>query len=181
MLAAPLLDENRFSFSLNSLGFDYLQEIKSEAGLKQAASDFGVHPKKELWKLPALYVGDYAEQDAALTLKLSQHFKPLIRMEELESIFNLETDLLPVLIDLTFKGIRFDREKCVQLIDQFKKRGKELHKELNLDNPEDGNLVQTGDEEEEIGETAYSVVAQWNWERENYFKKKPKRNKKGEE
>lgn len=58
---------------------------------------------------------------------------------------------------------------------------KELHKELNLDNPEDGNLVQTGDEEEQIGETAYSVVAQWNWERENYFKKKPKRNKKGEE
>jgi len=130
MLAAPLLDENRFSFSLNSLGFDYLQEIKSEAGLKQAASDFGVHPKKELWKLPAMYVGDYAEQDAALTLKLYQHFKPLIRKEELESIFNLETDLLPVLIDLTYKGIRFDREKCVQLIDQFKKREKELHKEL---------------------------------------------------
>jgi DNA polymerase I-like protein with 3'-5' exonuclease and polymerase domains len=130
MLAAPLLDENRFSFSLNSLGFDYLQEIKSEVGLKQAASDFGVHPKKELWKLPAMYVGDYAEQDAALTLKLYQHFKPLIRKEELESIFNLETDLLPVLIDLTFQGIRFDREKCVKLIDQFKKREKELHKEL---------------------------------------------------
>lgn len=130
MLAAPLLDENRFSFSLNSLGFDYLQEIKSEVGLKQAASDFGVHPKKELWKLPAMYVGDYAEQDAALTLKLYQHFKPLIRKEELESIFNLETDLLPVLIDLTFKGIRFDREKCVKLIDQFKKRERELHKEL---------------------------------------------------
>ena len=130
MLAAPLLDENRFSFSLNALGFDYLQEIKSEASLKQAASDFGVHPKKELWKLPAMYVGDYAEQDAALTLKLYQHFKPLIRKEELESIFNLETDLLPVLIDLTYKGIRFDREKCVKLIDQFKKREKELHKEL---------------------------------------------------
>ena len=130
MLAAPLLDENRFSFSLNSLGFDYLQEIKSEVGLKQAASDFGVHPKKELWKLPAMYVGDYAEQDAALTLKLYQHFKPLIRKEELESIFNLETDLLPVLVDLTFRGIRFDREKCVKLIDDFKKREKELHKEL---------------------------------------------------
>jgi DNA polymerase I-like protein with 3'-5' exonuclease and polymerase domains len=77
-----------------------------------------------------MYVGDYAEQDAALTLKLYQHFKPLIRKEELESIFNLETDLLPVLIDLTFQGIRFDREKCVKLIDQFKKREKELHKEL---------------------------------------------------
>ena len=66
MLAAPLLDENRFSYSLNALGFDYLKEVKSEAALKQAAADFGVHPKKELWKLPAMYVGEYAEQDAAL-------------------------------------------------------------------------------------------------------------------
>ena len=61
MLAAPILDENRFSYSLNALGFDYVQEVKSEQGLKQAAADFGVHPKKELWKLPAMYVGEYAE------------------------------------------------------------------------------------------------------------------------
>jgi len=130
MLAAPILDENRFSYSLNALGFDYLQETKSEVGLRQAAADFNVHPKKELWKLPAMYVGAYAEQDASLTLKLWQHFKPLIRKEELESVFTLETDLLPVLIDLTFRGIRFDRVKCEQLMDQFKKREKEINKEL---------------------------------------------------
>jgi len=48
MLAAPLIDENRFSFSLNALGFDYLKEVKSEQGLKEAAGDFNVHAKKEL-------------------------------------------------------------------------------------------------------------------------------------
>jgi DNA polymerase I-like protein with 3'-5' exonuclease and polymerase domains len=95
MLAAPLIDENRFSFSLNALGYDYLQETKSEAGLKMAAADFGVHPKKELWKLPAMYVGDYAEQDAALTLKLWQALKIKLRQEEVESIFNLETRRVP--------------------------------------------------------------------------------------
>lgn len=130
MLAAPILDENRFSYSLNALGFDYLQEIKSEVGLRQAAADFNVHPKKELWKLPSMYVGAYAEQDASLTLKLWQHFKPLLRKEELESIFQIETDLLPVLIELTNKGIRFDRDKCERLIVDFKKREKELQKEL---------------------------------------------------
>jgi DNA polymerase I-like protein with 3'-5' exonuclease and polymerase domains len=97
MLAAPILDENRFSYALNSLGFDYLQEVKSEQGLKQAAADFGVHPKKELWKLPAMYVGEYAEQDAALTLKLWQAFKIRMRQDEVESIFNLETEAFPVL------------------------------------------------------------------------------------
>jgi len=122
MIAAPLIDENRYSYALNSLGFDYLKEIKSEQGLKDAASDFGVHAKKELWKLPAMYVGDYAEQDAALTLKLWHHLKTLIRRDEVEAIFNLEIELLPVLIDLTYRGIRFDRPKCEQLIDVFKEK-----------------------------------------------------------
>lgn len=122
MIAAPLIDENRYSYALNSLGFDYLKEIKSEQGLKDAASDFGVHAKKELWKLPAMYVGEYAEQDAALTLKLWHHLKVLVKRDEVESIFNLEIELLPVLIDLTYRGIRFDRPKCEQLIDVFKQK-----------------------------------------------------------
>jgi len=130
MLAAPLIDENRFSYALNSLGFDYLKEVKSEQGLKDAASDFGVHAKKELWKLPAMYVGDYAEQDAALTLKLWHHLKALIKKDEVESIFTLETELLPVLIDLTFQGIRFDRSKCEMLIDDFKQKEAEHVKQI---------------------------------------------------
>ena len=126
MLAAPLLDENRFSYSLNALGFDYLQEVKSEQGLKQAAADFGVHPKKELWKLPAMYVGEYAEQDAALTLKLWQAFKPLLKKEEVESIYQLESDVLPILIGLTYRGINFDRKKCEELVAKLQRREKEL-------------------------------------------------------
>ena len=122
MLAAAVLDENRFSYALNSLGFDYLKEVKSEQGLKEAAADFGVHPKKDMWKLPAMFVGDYAEQDASLTLKLWQHFKILLRRDEVESIFDLETNLLPVLIKLTHQGIRFDREKAYRHIKEMKKR-----------------------------------------------------------
>ncbi len=132
MLAAPLIDENRFSYALNSLGFDYLKEVKSEQGLKDAASDFGVHAKKELWKLPAMYVGEYAEQDAALTLKLWHHLKALLRKDEVESIFTLETELLPVLIDLTFQGIRFNRDKCEQLIADFKRKENEHIKQIKL-------------------------------------------------
>lgn len=130
MLAAAIVDENRFSFALNSLGFDYLKDIKSEQGLKNAAADFGVHPKKELWKLPAMYVGDYAEQDAALTLKLWHHLQTLLRKDEVESIFELETEMLPILIDLTFKGIRFDGEKAEKLIKTMKKQEQDLLKSI---------------------------------------------------
>ncbi len=126
MIAAPLIDENRFSFSLNALGFDYLKEVKSEQGLKDAAADFGVHAKKELWKLPAMYVGDYAEQDAALTLKLWQHFKTVLRKEEVEHIFDLETELLPVLINLTHKGIRFNRDHASRLVQKMSEKEGQL-------------------------------------------------------
>jgi DNA polymerase I-like protein with 3'-5' exonuclease and polymerase domains len=77
-----------------------------------------------------MYVGEYAEQDAALTLKLWQCFKPLLKKDEVESIFNVETDVFPVLLDMTYKGIRFDRPKAEQLIDQLVKREQELIKEL---------------------------------------------------
>ena len=130
MLAAPLIDENRFAYSLNSLGFDYLKEIKSEQGLKEAASDFGVHPKKELWKLPAMHVGGYAEQDAALTLKLWHHFKALLAKDEVESIFQLETEVLPVLVNITLKGINFDRVKCERHMREMRTKENEILKYL---------------------------------------------------
>ena len=130
MLAAPVLDENRYAYSLNALGFDYLKEIKSEQGLKDAAGDFGVHAKKELWKLPAMHVGEYAEQDAALTLKLWHHFQVQMRKEEVESIFQLETEVLPVLVDITLKGIKFDRAKCEKHIIEMRSKETEILKYL---------------------------------------------------
>ena len=130
MIAAGLVDENRFSYALNSLGFDMLKEVKSEEALKKAAADFGVHPKKEMWKLPAMYVGRYGEQDAALTLKLWHHLQVLMRQEEVESIFQLERELLPVLVGMTYKGIRFDRDKAGQLIEELRDKEKQLIKSI---------------------------------------------------
>ena len=46
---------------------------------------------------------------------------------------------------------------------------KQIHKQLNLDDVEDGDLVHVGDDEKEVSENAFSVVAYWNWERNNYF------------
>jgi DNA polymerase I-like protein with 3'-5' exonuclease and polymerase domains len=131
MIAAGLVDENRFSYALNSLGFDMLKEVKSEEALKKAAADFGVHPKKEMWKLPAMYVGRYGEQDAALTLQLWHHLQVLMRQEEVESIFQLERELLPVLVGMTYKGIRFDRDKAEGLIEELRDKEKQLIKNIN--------------------------------------------------
>jgi DNA polymerase I-like protein with 3'-5' exonuclease and polymerase domains len=70
MVMASLIDENRLWYSLNSIAFDYLGAVKDEKALKDAAEKAGVDAKSEMYKLPAMYVGGYAEKDAELTLDL---------------------------------------------------------------------------------------------------------------
>ena len=108
MVAAPLIDETRLSYSLNNLGKDYLQNRKDEKLLYDAASEWGVDAKAEMYKLPPQYVGPYAEQDAALTLKLWNLFKGLIVKEEVSDIFELELRVLRSIIDMRSRGVRVD-------------------------------------------------------------------------
>jgi len=115
MIVAALIDENRFSYALNALGRDYLNERKSEKDLYEAANSFGVNAKSEMWKLPAHFVGAYAEQDAALTLKLWQFFKGVIVKEDIADIFDLELQVLKVVFDMRKKGVRVDLEKAEEL------------------------------------------------------------------
>jgi DNA polymerase I len=127
MIAGALINEDRFSYSLNSLAFDYLGEIKSEAQLKEKADEWGLDAKQDLWRLPASYVGPYAEQDAELTLKLWNRFKVEIEKQNLSNIFNLETTLTPILIEMREHGIRVDLNKATDLKTQFiKEENKKL-------------------------------------------------------
>ena len=122
MVAANLLDENRFSYSLNSLAYDLLGKAKVESGLNAAAKEFGVDPKGDLWKLPAMYVGSYAEGDASLTLELWQHLKLALTQDSLETVWQMETALLPCLVDMTERGIRIDTDRAERLKQLLKSR-----------------------------------------------------------
>jgi len=115
MIAGSLVDENRFRYDLGSLGRDYVGVGKSEAVLKETAAHWGIDPKSEMYKLPAMYVGEYAEQDAVVTLKLWQEMKKQIENEDVQSIFDLETELFPCLVDMRFLGVRVDVESAHKL------------------------------------------------------------------
>jgi len=119
MLGAPILNENRFNYSLNTVSYDYLGEMKSEAALREAAQEFGVDPKGEMWKLPSTFVGEYAEADARLTLELWQVFKAQISKEDLWQVYDLETSVLPICIEMTWRGIRVDLDAAERLKQKF--------------------------------------------------------------
>ncbi len=126
MIAAALIDENRFQYSLNSLSLDYLGEIKAETDLKEAAAAHGVDPKKDMWMLPAEHVGYYAEQDARLTLLLWQRFKQELQSQSLTTVWELEKDLIPILIKMRQRGVRVEVELAEQLRKQMQNQEKEL-------------------------------------------------------
>jgi DNA polymerase I-like protein with 3'-5' exonuclease and polymerase domains len=115
MVMSSLIDENRISYTLNSIAFEYLREVKDEKGLKEAAEAAGVDAKSEMYKLPAMYVGAYAEKDAELTLELFKVLSREIDKQNLNNIFDLETNLFPCLIDMKFKGVRVDVEAAQKL------------------------------------------------------------------
>ena len=115
MIAASLINENRFSYTLNTLSWHHLGEGKSEARLTEAAKERGLDPKAEMWRMPAIEVGAYGEKDAEITLKLWQKLKKIIIEDNLQNIFNLETDLFPCLVDMRHLGVRVDVEKANQL------------------------------------------------------------------
>ena len=130
MVCAPLLNENRFSYSLNALSKDYLQENKSERGLREAAETFGVNAKSEMYKLPAQHVGKYAEQDAVLTLKLWHRFKNLIVKEDIGSVFDLETKVLRTIIDMRSQGVCVDLQRAEKVKADLEQREKQLLSEI---------------------------------------------------
>ena len=137
MIAAALTDENRFRYDLNSLSWHYLGYGKNEAALAEAAEEWGIDPKSEMYKLPAMHVGAYAERDAEVTLGLWQEMKKEIINQDLEDIFDLESDLFHCLVDMRFKGVRVDIERAHAMKKELIAQEKELlHKikgETNID------------------------------------------------
>jgi DNA polymerase I-like protein with 3'-5' exonuclease and polymerase domains len=126
MIAASLVNENRFRFDLGSLGWDYVGRGKNETELVAAAKEWGVDPKADMWKLPSMYVGKYAERDAEITLALWRVMQKELSDQDLGAIFELETDLFPCLVDMRFLGVRVDVQAAHQLKDKLAAEEKEL-------------------------------------------------------
>ena len=137
MIAGSLVDENRFRYDLGSMGRDYLGRGKNEAVLNETAALWGVDPKSEMYKLPAMYVGEYAERDAEMTLELWQNMKQEIQHQDIQSIFDLETELFPCLVDMRFLGVRVDIQAANELKDKLSSEEKEcllkVKKETGVD------------------------------------------------
>ena len=137
MIGAAIVDENQLRYDLNSCSRRYLGQSKDEAALYDAAKSWGVDAKAEMYKLPAMYVGSYAEKDAELTYKLWQELKKEIEHQDIHDVWKLETDLFPCLVDMRFLGVRVNQEQAAiekkTLVEQEKKLLHEVKQKTNVE------------------------------------------------
>tara|TARA_R100000935_G_scaffold58783_1_gene97919 strand:- start:4398 stop:6314 length:1917 start_codon:yes stop_codon:yes gene_type:complete len=130
MITGALIDENRWSFGLDAMARDYVSLRKDEKLLQAAAKEWGINAKSEMYKLPPKYVGAYAEQDAVATLKLWDALRIELQKQDLWSVWELETGLIPCLLDMRSKGVRVDLEKADRNKKLIHKRTSELRQEI---------------------------------------------------
>ena len=144
MIAASVIDENRFKYSLDALSKDYLNEEKYKYDLQQKTLEWSggtvKDPMTNMHKLPASIVKEYAKQDVNLTYKLWKLFDKKIdevlytkddgEQKTCRQIFELETKLFLCLVDMKFKGVKIDVAKAILFGRHLKKRRDQIIKAI---------------------------------------------------
>tara|TARA_B100000963_G_scaffold361423_1_gene396672 strand:- start:117 stop:2120 length:2004 start_codon:yes stop_codon:yes gene_type:complete len=151
MIAASVINENLFRYSLDALAKKYLDDSKYKYDLQQKTLEWSggtvKDPMTNMHKLPASIVKEYAKQDVNLTLRLWNKFNKKLdevlytkedgEQKTCRNIFELETKLFLCLVDMKFKGVKIDVLKLKALGEELKiKKDKilqEIKEQTNLD------------------------------------------------
>ena len=144
MIAASVIDENRFKYSLDNLSKDYLDDSKYKYDLQEKtftwSNGMQKDPMSNMHKLPSKVVKEYAKQDVNLTLRLWELFDKKLdevlyikkikdkngkvheEKKTCRKIFELETRLFPCLVEMKENGVRIDTQKLESLGEKLKFR-----------------------------------------------------------
>lgn len=117
--AATLVDENRLTYNLDDLCAWRGVPGKDESLLREASVAYGFGATRDtvkgnLWRLPARYVGPYAEADSASTLLLWEDLLTVIEREGTHAAYRLECDILPLVNEMRRRGVRLDVDRIEQ-------------------------------------------------------------------
>lgn len=116
-IAEPLLNETAYSYDLDVLSRQYLKTGKETPALYQWIEEsFGnkKEPRADIWRSPPSLVGPYAESDALLPLQILDLQREQLRAEDLLDLFELECGLVPLMVDMRFRGVPIDQDKAEQ-------------------------------------------------------------------
>ena len=115
-------------------GMDYLAETYLKYKTVPIESLIGPKGKKQLSMrdVPVEQVAEYAAEDADVTLKLKNYFAPLLKQEEIETLFyDIEMPLIYVLAEMEYTGVTLDtaalKQSSETLTSELQKLESEIH------------------------------------------------------
>jgi DNA polymerase I-like protein with 3'-5' exonuclease and polymerase domains len=133
-LQAPLLDENQYSYSLETLSLMYLKIGKKEDELAEyIMKNFNVSEddvKLHIHRVPGHIARPYALEDVRLTKGVWLCQKKKIEDEELERVYKLECDLIPLMVAMRKQGIKVDLKKAEKKRQYFTNKFDECQTEV---------------------------------------------------
>lgn len=112
---AALLDENRLSYSLDNIAQVYLGMGKNADVIKDIADKLSIKYAQVMGNLKHLagpVIAPYAATDARVTYDLHRILLPQIDAEDLRVVHDLESDLIPMSVDMKRRGIRVDVDEA---------------------------------------------------------------------
>lgn len=131
--AEALLDSNRFTYNLDALATTYLQETKVSEDLKdwivRAYGDDGSY-RANIHRAPPCLVGPYAEGDVDLPLRIWAKQREKLQAQSMMGLFDLETELIPMMVQMRQRGVRVDMEYARRLDDELTQGMAELDAKL---------------------------------------------------
>lgn len=117
---AALLDEQRNSYSLDSLLRDYLGRNKATDGLRRKAREMGItNPYAAMRRMPTWVVDEYGIDDAADTLELRNLLQPKLEAEDLLRVWAVERECYLVGLDMRWHGFRVNMDRVAEVKRDF--------------------------------------------------------------
>jgi len=119
--AEPLLDENKFTYSLESLSKQYLGIGKIDDELDEWIKanvnepDAKRNPKRYIARAPGDIVAPYAIGDVNHPLEIFKRQKPELERQGLWDIFQIESRLIPMLYRMRARGVAVDLDRAEQM------------------------------------------------------------------
>lgn len=124
-IADPLIYELHDSYSLDAIGERYGISSKFEDIIREAVDVFDLVPKakrksRRAWKsfihkLPARFVGEYAQMDSLSPLMILEKQLKILKQRDQMEVFRLESDLLPVLVKMRRRGVAIDFDRLERI------------------------------------------------------------------
>lgn len=128
--AETLINENNF-VALEKLSQSHLGEGKVGSLLFQWLSDYFGGPatawqRRNIYRSPPRLAAPYAIGDVVLPPRILDKQMPILHRYGLGNLFRLECDLIPLLVEMRFAGVRVDQDAAARSRDTIAVKEKEL-------------------------------------------------------